>query len=157
MRGSSQLSSGSSQLSSARVLLCVPTLKHARFLSFEKKSGCHFSDIEFFAKGYKNAATLETVNHDLYDKFINYQLLRKEDIPSSVWETALVKEHMDGQAHSRIDVIWGCISDMKTSDSCNSLRFPHLSAIARLVLTLPHSSAGEEHVFSLIRLNNLFL
>ena len=41
---------------------------------------------------------------------------------------------------------------MKTGDSCN-LRFFHLSAIARLVLTLPHSNAGEERVFSLVRLN----
>ena len=56
-------------------------------------------------KHYENVATLETVNDDLYDTFINYQLLRKEDIPSFVWETALVKEHVDGQTHCRIDVI----------------------------------------------------
>ena len=41
---------------------------------------------------------------------------------------------------------------MKTGDNCN-LRFPCLSAIAGLVLTLPHSNAGEERVFSLVRLN----
>ena len=41
---------------------------------------------------------------------------------------------------------------MKTSDSY-SLRFPRLSAIARLVLTLPHCNAGKDRVFSLIQLN----
>ena len=31
--------------------------------------------------------------------------------------------------------------------------FANLSAIAKLVLTSPHSSAGEERVFSVVRLN----
>lgn len=41
---------------------------------------------------------------------------------------------------------------MKSVDGCQ-LRFANLSRIALLVLVLPHSNAGEERIFSLIRLN----
>jgi hypothetical protein len=125
-------------------------LKHSRFLNFDKRSSCLFSDIEYFADRYKNVPTIEATD-DLYDEFVSYKLLQKEDIPSIVWESALVKQD-DENSHTRIDMIWGHISDMKTGDNCN-LQFPSLSAIARLVLTLPHSNAGEERVFSLVRLN----
>ena len=127
-------------------------LKHAKFLNFEKRSSCHFFDIEYFIDRYKDVSILSDISDDLYDEFVNYQLLKDEDIPSSVWESALVKPEGDGQPYSRIDVIWGYLSTMKAGDNC-SLRFPQLSSIAKLVLTLPHSNAGEERVFSLVRLN----
>lgn len=51
-----------------------------------------------------------------------------------------------------MDVVWGFLSTMKTGDGC-ILKFPHLSRLAKLVLTLPHSNAGEERVFIMIKLN----
>ena len=51
-----------------------------------------------------------------------------------------------------MDVIWAFLGVLKNHDGCK-LRFPNLSKIARLVLVLPHSNAGEERVFSMIRLN----
>ena len=82
-------------------------------------------NVEYFSKHYKLVDVLGTVNDDLYDEFISYRLLCKDSIPSSVWESALVKQERDGQAHYRTDVICRCISDMKTGDGCN-LRFPNL-------------------------------
>ena len=50
-----------------------------------------------------------------------------------------------------MDTVWAYLSGMKNVDS--SPRFKLLSKVARLVLGIPHSSAGEERVFSLIRQN----
>ena len=52
----------------------------------------------------------------------------------------------------RMDVLWSYLGSVKTGDGCE-LKFQHLSRIAKLVLTLPHSSAAEERVFSLVCLN----
>ena len=100
-------------------------LKHARFLNFLKRSSCRFLNVEYFSKHYKLVDVIRTVNDDLYDEFISYQLPCNNNIPSFVWESALVKQERDGQAHCRTDVIWECISDMKTGDGCN-LKFPNL-------------------------------
>lgn len=127
-------------------------LKHAHFVNFENRAVCPFSDVEYFVQRYSTVPALCTVNDDLYDEFVNYQLLKKEDIPSSVWETALVKPESDALHYTRIDVIWGYLAALKTGDGCH-LKFPQLSVIAKLVLTIPHSNVGEECVFSLVRLN----
>ena len=50
-----------------------------------------------------------------------------------------------------MDTVWKYLSEAKSS-SCPS-RFPNLSRIAQLVLTLPHSNADEERVFCLIKMN----
>lgn len=127
-------------------------LKHAHFVNFENRAVCPFSDVEYFVQRYSTVPALCTVNDDLYDEFVNYQLFKKEDIPSSVWETALVKPKNDALHYTRIDVIWGYLAALKTGDGCH-LKFPQLSVIAKLVLTIPHSNVGEECVFSLVRLN----
>ena len=49
----------------------------------------------------------------------------------------------------RMDIIWGNLSEDKAS--CGIKLFPKLSSVALLVLTLPHSNADEERVFSLIK------
>ena len=42
-----------------------------------------------------------------------------------------------------MDVIWGYLQE----------RFPNLSDIALTVLTVPHSNAGDERVFSMVKKN----
>ena len=56
------------------------------------------------------------------------------------------------EAFPRIDVIWAFLTKMKSADGCRQ-RFANLARIAQLVLVLPHSNAGEERIFSLVRLN----
>ena len=51
-----------------------------------------------------------------------------------------------------MDVLWAHLSDMSSLATGES-RFPLLSTVARLVLVIPHSNAGEERVFSLINKN----
>ena len=45
--------------------------------------------------------------------------------------------------YHRIDMIWGSLQE----------KLPNLSKVALAVLTIPHSNAGEERVFSMIRKN----
>ena len=124
-------------------------LKCAKFVNFEKRANCTFSDVEFFMHRYQGIAGL-IVTDDIFDEFVDYQLLEQGDIPASVWDLATVNEKFG--SHTRMDVIWGFLGTMRTGDNCN-YKFPYLSKVAKLVLTLPHSNAGEERVFSLVRLN----
>ena len=85
----------------------------------------------------------------LEEEFIDYQLLGSSDIAASVWESALVA---DGESkHYRMDLVWSYSNTMKRGDGM--LKFTKLSQVARLVLTLPHSNAEEERVFSLVTKN----
>ena len=84
------------------------------------------------------------------EEFIQYQLLNNTDIPCSVWDDARVQDD-DDNCHYHMDVIWCYLSMLKGSDGRPT--FSRLSKIAKLVLVLPHSNAGEERVFSIIRKN----
>ena len=90
----------------------------------------------------------------LQEEFTDYQLLDKSEIPETVWKEAVMFEEDTEDTrkeHHRIDMVWTYLSGMKNVDS--SLRFKLLSQVGRLVLVIPHSNAGEERVFSLIRQN----
>lgn len=86
---------------------------------------------------------------ELGQEFVDYQLLNDDDIPQMIWDKAKVGE--DEDKHYRMDVIWHYLSTMKSGDG--RPRFRRLCKIAMLVLTIPHSNAGEERVFSMVRKN----
>jgi len=86
----------------------------------------------------------------LSDEFTAYQLLQESDIPKDIWDKAAVVVH-ESQTYYRMDVLWHYLSSMRAAD--NSLRFPRLTKIAKLVLTIPHSNAQEERLFSMVRKN----
>ena len=50
-----------------------------------------------------------------------------------------------------MDVIWGFLNTVKNIDG--KLTFERLAKVALLVLTIPHSNAEEEQVFSLVTKN----
>ena len=128
-------------------------LLHARVVNFEKREASQFSDIEYFIERYSSVLGFSSSEQNaVFDEFVEYVLLEERDIPQSVWESAKESLEDEKQTFVRMDVIWAFLSSMKTPDGCN-LRFPNLSKVARLILLLPHSNAGEERVFSLIRLN----
>ena len=90
----------------------------------------------------------------LSEEFTSYQLLGERDIPKNVWDAALVHEDDDNDCSTRyyrMDMIWNYLSSVRLPDG--SLCFPKLSQIAKLVLTIPHSNAEEERLFSLVRKN----
>ena len=51
-----------------------------------------------------------------------------------------------------MDRIWAYLGSMRDSLT-GHLRFERLARVAKLVLTLPHSNADEEGVFSFIKIN----
>ena len=85
----------------------------------------------------------------LQDQFVSYQVLNKEDIPQHVWEeTAVFDEGQDGLKHYRMDKIWSEIASIKNVKE--SYRFELLAKVAKFILVILHSNAGEERVFILI-------
>ena len=82
----------------------------------------------------------------LPEEFVEYQLLRNEDIPPHVWDKASIV--VDDHTYHRMDIVWHHISTLKAPDG--RLRFSHLSKVAMLVLIIPHSNGKEEHVFSMV-------
>ena len=69
---------------------------------------------------------------------MDYPSLTKEEISPETWENAKV-----GDGSFRMDVVWGFLKTI----------LPIFSEIAMSVLVIPHSNAGEERVFSIIRKN----
>ena len=55
----------------------------------------------------------------------------------------------------KLDSLWSFIGKMKDHAE-NTLLFPRLWTVARLILTIPHSNAEEERVFSIVKKNKTF-
>ena len=111
-----------------------------------------FDMVEYFCARYSSLLRLTPQQLDqLQEEFVNYQLLNTHEIPDSVWEEALLTCDEDGKQYYRVDRVWGYISEIKNVDG--SPRYQLLSKIARLVIVIPHSNAGEERVFNLIKQN----
>lgn len=84
----------------------------------------------------------------LNDQFVNYQLLAAEEIPSVIKESAGLAE----EDPHRVDVLWGYLRGVKVPGT-NCFAFDLLFKVAEIVMTIPHSNAGEESIFSLINKN----
>ena len=114
--------------------------------------------MEFFCEKYSALLKFTpTIMDSLHEEFIKYQLLDKSILTEHQWNEAIVSvsgaddETPEKNVYYRMDTIWGFISELKRVDS--SPRFKYLSMVAKLVLCIPHSNAGEERVFNLIKLN----
>ena len=130
-------------------------LRHSRFANFPNRKDVSIKDVEYFIERCSTILKFGAPEFDsLHDEFISYQLLSDDDIPPQVIKEATVTPKLkDGkkEKHLCMDVIWGSLSQSKSSSEI--LKFPHLSQVAKLVLTLPHSNADEERVFSPVRKN----
>ena len=130
-------------------------LKHAKFVNFTSRYDACIESVEYFVDRYSKILAFKANEFDsLHDEFIAYQLLSDKEIPAKVIEEVTVTSRQkDGtqKTHLRMDTVWGYLSEAKCSSGPS--RFPNLSRVAQLVLTLPHSNADEECVFSLIKKN----
>ena len=140
----------------AKFPLSDDLLMHARFVNFGERENCEFADVEYFIARYQSILSFDDMDMDgIFDEFVEYQLLEQSDIPQHVWQSAKEKREGDESEEStfiRMDVVWAFLSSATTGDGCK-LKFARLSKVARLILVLPHSNAGEERVFSMVRLN----
>lgn len=128
-------------------------LNNAKFLNFEKKVECTFDSVEFFCDKYSDLLGFNPTKMDqLQEEFVAYQLLNESSIPQAIWKEALIfEDESTGIKHYRMDIIWGYIASMKNPDS--SYSFQLIPKVAKLILLIPHSNAGEERIFSLIKQN----
>ena len=108
-------------------------------------------DVECFLKNYPTVLpTTARETHLLQEEFVEYQLLSNGHIPKKVWDEAQIKlsneENEEKSSSSfRMDVIWGYLSALKLGNG--SHKFGRISDVAKTVLNLPHSNAGEERSF----------
>ena len=133
----------------AKLPLSDEVLKHSVFVNFLKRSEVNIEDVLFFVRRFKIAFSANEINL-LDEKFMEYQLLKNDEIPKSVWDGSTIVENEETK-YFRMDVIWGYLAKQKSCFGRYSYKL--LSKIAKLVLVLPHSNAGEERVFSMVRKN----
>ena len=133
--------------------LAEPIIKESQFLDFDKKEDCDFSMVCTFIERYPKVFTFTSKELDMvHEEFLDYQSMSIDEIPQHVWDKAVCHEHVGPGSkvtYHRMDRIWGHIADMKLPGTYTA-RFARLAKVAQLVLTIPHSNAGEERVFSVI-------
>ena len=93
---------------------------------------------------FTSAKDLEELTQEVHD----FATMDKEELPKSVRELTNANK---GGTRLRPDIVWDHLQEMTTLEGHKG--FPRLSKIAPLVLTIPHSNAGEERVFSMIKRN----
>ena len=122
-------------------------LASATWLTFEQRLEKNFLSVEYFVHRYPSIFSDIDVDR-LSEEFFNYQTLSSDAIPKSVKESV----NLEDKDPHRIDVLWGYLKGIKEPGT-NDLRFGLLFKVAEVVMTIPHSNAGEERIFSLISKN----
>lgn len=127
---------------------------NASWIDVSNRIDAKWDSVEFFFRKFE--AVLNGVSiDDLFDEFSDYQTMTDEAIGKDAFKEAKV---VDGEEddkevfHYRIDILWWHLSNMLLQGT-SSRRFPNLSKVAEVVLVLPHSNAGEERLFSIVRKN----
>ena len=122
-------------------------LIHSTWIDFERRLERNFSSVEYFISLYPKV--FSDINMEkLHEQFIFYQLLVTEDIVQAVREKYALT---DDDTH-RIDDLWSYLATLKTPGT-NDKELDLLVKVARCIMTIPHSNACEERIFSLINKN----
>ena len=122
-------------------------LIHVEWVDFTKRLQCTFSSVEYIVCRY--STLFENVDMDkLNDEFLSYQTMGDNDIPLDVRDSV----GLTSEGYPRVDLIWNFLREKRLPGSITR-EFGILSKVANAVLTIPHSNAGEERIFSLINKN----
>lgn len=121
----------------------------ATWLNFEQRLERNFLSVEYFVHRYPSIFSGIDMDR-LNEEFLNYQMLSSDAIPKSVKESVNLEE----KDPHRIDVLWGHLRELREPGT-NDLQFGLLFNVAEVVMTIPHSNAGEERIFSLINKNKI--
>ena len=123
-----------------------PLYKGSRFIEFSNRSKFSFEDLtgllQSFPKRFEKYLNDPQCLDALEEEYLLYEAMVDSEIPENVWEESLVKV-TESRTYHRMDMVW---SHLKTS-------LPKLSEIALFLLTIPHSNAGEERIFSMVGKN----
>ena len=121
-------------------------LCHATWIDFKNRLEQRFTSVEYFVHRYPEFFDGINMDH-LNEQFLNYQLLLKEDVPSELETT-----NSGGDTFYHVDKVWGYLKSIQKPGSVE-YEYDSLYKVAEIVLTIPHSNAGEEHIFSFINKN----
>ena len=119
-------------------------LLNATWIDFKQRLNSTFSSVEYFIARFPSL--LSHLNKDLVnDQFLSYQLMSDRDIPPSFIGGC-------DDSSCNVDKLWGFLKDFKKPGT-NTCEFDLLFKVANVIITIPHSNAGEESIFSLINKN----
>ena len=125
-------------------------LKSCRFIGFSRRSEFSFDDVQSVVSAFPqlNEDILNNVHKLdwLEEEVLAYQAISSNEIPQQVWELTKVNRNVDeGKVYYRTGIIW---ANLRTN-------LPTLANVVLQVLTIPHSNAAEERVFSMINENKI--
>lgn len=125
-------------------------IEHATWIDFNQRLDSSFTSVEYFVGSFPDV--LQDMDMDkLNDQFIYYQALSVHDIPESI-KTSCSLSDDDEEKNCHMDILWGYLKGVKAAGS-NEMMLDLLFKVAEVVLTIPHSNAGEERIFSYINKN----
>lgn len=80
----------------------------------------------------------------LNEQFLYYQTMR-EDLPEDI-KTLCGFDNSEEDKICQMDVLWGYLRGVKAAET-NQLMLDLLFKVAEVVLSIPHSNAGEKRIF----------
>ena len=124
-------------------------LSHVVWVGFENRVNTTSSSVEYVVNRFSSIFPTGSLDmNKLSEQFLAYQVLVEEDIPATVKESAKLTR----EDPFRVDILWSYLKNIKLPGS-NECEFDLLFKVADVVMTIPHSNAGEERIFSLINKN----
>lgn len=109
-------------------------LKHAKFVDIERRDKVSFADVQFFFKKF----TVPKCSMDtLHEEFVNFQ---SSELPSTI------------SSETRCDRQWNILLNHRNHID-QTKPYENLARLALSVLTIPHSNAAAERIFSFVRKN----
>ena len=125
--------------------------KHVRFLNFYDQK-CTFESVLSVTeklKHYEQFATQQL--NEFEQEFLLLQSITLDDLPNDILQEAAIRADTDvNNITYRIDVLWYYLSK-ENIPRTNKSKFDNLIKLAKVILSIIHSNAEEESVFSRIR------
>ena len=92
-------------------------LANAKFINVISRTEATLSQVEYFVRRYNDLLPFSSPQeHDkLSEEFTDYQLLNDNEVPESVWKSAVVQDDKSCTFY-RMDMIWYYLSNLKAVD-----------------------------------------
>ena len=133
-------------------------LENATFVDITMRTKAAFSQVTYFVERFSGLLPYSDLKKQdlLFAQFAEFQIMPDNEIPLHIWNDAKVYEKQDSDAEQteyyRMDILWGYLGSIKDQVT-GQFKYKMIANVAILVLTIPHSNADEERVFSLVRQN----
>ena len=124
------------------------SIKHARAINIFNTS-CSFESVLYLVNHLKSyvSFTNEEINN-LEQELILLHTVTLDDFSTAIKDEAAIRIDEDGNSVTyRIDVLWFYLHEMKIIGTQCS-KFHNLFRLARVVLSIVHSNAEEESIFT---------